>query len=98
MSVRKVQLRRGTGAENDAFTGAVGEITVNTTNNTIRVHDGATLGGSETALANLSNVVPTQNLDFDGYKIVNVADPVDLQDVATKNYVDTHGGGGGGGS
>ena len=89
MSVRKVQLRRGTGAENDAFTGAVGEITVNTTNNTIRVHDGATLGGSETALTNLSNVLPTQNLDFDEYRIVNVADPVDLQDVATKNYVDS---------
>ena len=96
MSVRKVQLRRGTGAENDAFTGAVGEITVNTTNNSIRVHDGATLGGSETALANLSNVLPTQNLDFDEYRIVNAGDPVDPQDVATKNYVDTHGGGGGG--
>jgi hypothetical protein len=89
MSVRRVQLRRGTGAENDAFTGAVGELTVNTTNNSIRVHDGATLGGSETALANLANVVPTQNLDLNEYKIVNVADPVDLQDVATKNYVDS---------
>ncbi len=89
MSVRRVQLRRGTGAENNAFTGAVGELTVNTTNNSIRVHDGATLGGSETALANLANVVPTQNLDLNEYKIVNVADPVDLQDVATKNYVDS---------
>jgi hypothetical protein len=97
MSVRKVQLRRGTGAENNAFIGAVGEITVNTTNNTIRVHDGATLGGSETAKSNLSNVLPTQNLDFNEYKIVNVADPVDDQDVATKAWVLANGGGGGGG-
>jgi hypothetical protein len=95
MSVRKVQLRRGTGAENNAFIGAVGEITVNTTNNSIRVHDGLTLGGSETAKANLANVLPTQNLNLNEYKIVNVSDPNDPQDVATKNYVDTHGGGGG---
>ncbi|NDB60076.1 hypothetical protein EB001_16745, partial [bacterium] len=98
MSVRRIQLRRGTTAENNAFTGAVGEITINTTNNSIRVHDGATLGGTETAKSNLSNVLPTQNLDFNEYKITNVADPVDDQDVATKAWVLANGGGGGGGS
>lgn len=41
----QLQLRRGTTAENDAFTGAVGEVTVDTTLNEIRVHDGATAGG-----------------------------------------------------
>jgi len=95
MSVRRVQLRRGTTAENNAFTGAVGEITVNTSNNSIRVHDGATLGGEETAKADLSNILPSTNVDFNAQKIVNVANPVDNQDVATKLYVDTHGGGGG---
>lgn len=35
-------------------------------------------------------------VDFLGSKIVNLVDPTDPQDVATKNYVDTHGGGGGG--
>jgi hypothetical protein len=96
MSVRRIQLRRGTTAENNAFTGAVGEITINTTNNSIRVHDGATLGGTETAKSNLSNVLPSQNLDFNEYKITNVADPVDDQDVATKAWVLANGGGGGG--
>ena len=43
---KRVQFRRGTAAENDAFTGAVGEITVDTTNNRIRVHDGSTAGGT----------------------------------------------------
>jgi hypothetical protein len=41
----QVQWRRGTTAENDAFTGAVGEITVDTTLSNIRVHDGTTAGG-----------------------------------------------------
>ena len=39
------QIRRGTTAENNEFTGAVGELTMDTTNNTLRVHDGTTQGG-----------------------------------------------------
>jgi hypothetical protein len=41
----QVQLRRGTSSQNDSFTGVEGEITVDTTNQTIRVHDGSTAGG-----------------------------------------------------
>lgn len=55
----QVQRRRGTGAQNDAFTGALGEITIDTTNNIIRVHDGSTVGGfsavSTTATQTLTN-------------------------------------------
>ena len=42
----QVQFRRGTAAENNAFTGALAEVTVNTTDNTLRVHDGVTVGGA----------------------------------------------------
>ncbi len=42
-----LQLRRGTTAQNDAFTGAVGEVTVDTTKKTLRLHDGSTKGGKE---------------------------------------------------
>ena len=42
---KRVQLRRGTTAENNAFTGAVGEVTVDTTKNVLVVHDGTTAGG-----------------------------------------------------
>ena len=42
----QIQYRRGTSTEHQAFTGAVGEITIDTTLNTIRVHDGSTLGGT----------------------------------------------------
>lgn len=55
---RQIQIRRGTAAENNAFTGAIGEVTMDTTNKTLRVHDGATAGGTEMArkdiVANLS--------------------------------------------
>ena len=45
----QIQFRRGTTAQNNSFSGAAGEITVNTSNNTIRIHDGSTAGGFELA-------------------------------------------------
>ena len=41
----QVQFRRGTTGENNVFKGAVGEVTVDTSKNTLRVHDGSTVGG-----------------------------------------------------
>ena len=41
----QVKLRRGTATEHNTFTGAEGEVTVDTTNDTLRVHDGSTAGG-----------------------------------------------------
>lgn len=40
------QNRRGTVSENNSFTGAAGELSVDTTNNELRLHDGATQGGT----------------------------------------------------
>ena len=51
-----LQLRRGTTTEHASFTGAEGEVTVNTTKDTLVVHDGSTAGGFEIALADGSNV------------------------------------------
>ena len=42
-----VQFRRGTTTQNNAFTGALGEISVDTTLDTIRVHDASLQGGFE---------------------------------------------------
>jgi len=44
-----IQRRRGTAVEHNSFTGLAGEITVDTTNNTLRVHDGSTAGGHRLA-------------------------------------------------
>jgi len=46
-----VQLRRGTTTQNNAFTGALGEISVDTTSHAIRVHDASTQGGFEIGLS-----------------------------------------------
>ena len=45
----QVQFRRGTTTQNNSFTGAVGELSVDTTLDTIRVHDGSTAGGHRLA-------------------------------------------------
>jgi hypothetical protein len=47
----QLQLRRGTAAQVAAFTGAQGELAVDTTNNRLVVNDGATAGGWPLALA-----------------------------------------------
>jgi len=46
---KQLQLRKGTAAEHSTFTGADGEVTVDTTNKTLRVHDGTTVGGTQLA-------------------------------------------------
>lgn len=57
----QLQLRSGTDIEHDTFTGANGEVTVDTTNTTLRVHDGYTVGG--TRLATLTGgLIPASQL------------------------------------
>ncbi len=60
----EVKRRRGTTAEHGSFTGAVAEITVNTSKNTAVVHDGSTAGGFELSRADLDNVsgIPNSKL------------------------------------
>ena len=41
----QIQYRRGSSAQTASFAGALGELTVDTTNRVVVVHDGATLGG-----------------------------------------------------
>lgn len=46
----EIRRRRGTTVEHSTFTGAVGELTVDTTKKTVVVHDGITTGGYPLAL------------------------------------------------
>ncbi len=43
----QLQFRRGTTSQNNSFTGAAGELSVDTDTNGIRVHDGSTAGGHQ---------------------------------------------------
>ena len=53
-----LQFRRGTTTQNNAFTGTAGELSVDTTLDTVRVHDGSTAGGfallKETGISSLT--------------------------------------------
>jgi len=50
MAAYAIQFRRGTTVEHNSFTGLLGEVTVDTTKNTVVVHDGSTAGGYALAL------------------------------------------------
>lgn len=52
---QQVQFRRGSSSDHLTFTGAVGEVTYDTTLKTLRVHDGSTAGG----LPMINNVNPS---------------------------------------
>jgi hypothetical protein len=48
----QVQFRRGTTTQNNAFTGAIGEITYDSEAKTLRLHDGSTAGGGSVVTIN----------------------------------------------
>ena len=51
-----LKLRRGTTSQHNSFTGAEGEVTIDTTKDTAVVHDGAQAGGRPLAREDMSNV------------------------------------------
>ena len=83
---RQIQIRRGTTAEHENFTGAIGEVTYDTTAKTLRVHDGQTVGG--TVLAKQSEIpsVATMIPDWDNMEtITNYPTSAATQYTATQN-------------
>jgi len=52
-----LKLRRGTTTQHSSFTGAEGECTVDTTKDTLVVHDGSTAGGRPLLRQDLNNIV-----------------------------------------
>jgi hypothetical protein len=62
----EVKRRRGTTAEHTSFTGALGEVTVDTTKDTLVVHDGSTAGGYPLLredLVNLTNPIVNKTIE-----------------------------------
>ena len=68
----QVQIRRGTDAENDAFTGAEGEVTMDLTNKQLRVHDGQTVGGMK--IPNIETVFGTNQIANNAVTEEKIAD------------------------
>ena len=59
---KKLQLRRGTTTQHGSFTGAEGEVTIDTTKDTAVVHDGAQAGGRPLLREDMSNL-PAGTID-----------------------------------
>jgi len=53
-----LQLYRGTTAQNNAYTGPAGELTVDTTLSKLRLHDGSTAGGVEIGGMPTGSIIP----------------------------------------
>jgi hypothetical protein len=74
MPTTQVQFRRGTTAQNNSFTGASGEVTVDTSLNNLRIHDGITAGGyAVPALASNGVLSVSGNIITGGYFLGNGA-------------------------
>src|SRR5210317_334763 len=87
-----IQLRRGTSAEHSSFTGLVGEITVNTSNSSIHVHDGSTAGGTELATkASVDNLSSDTLIDADSDTYVKVETSADADTVQINTGGSTRG-------
>ncbi len=87
-----LKLRRGTTSQHSSFTGAEGEVTIDTTKDTAVVHDGSQAGGRPLAREDMSNVSSASiagQLATDSIatsKIAGGALPTDVT-VATANIV-----------
>ena len=90
---KQVQLRRGTTSDHTGFTGAEGELTIDTSKDTAVVHDGTTAGGHP--LAKASEVLPSGGgtmsgaIAMGGNAITGLSNPGNAQDAVTKTYADT---------
>ena len=64
----RLQFRRGTTLQNEAFTGAVGEPTLDTETGMIHIHDGVTQGGKEFIDAVVAFQKPTAANNYTWYR------------------------------
>ena len=87
---KKLQLRRGTTTEHIAFIGAVGEVTVDTTKDTVVVHDGITAGGHPLAKASDLELGVTTLVELTDTVIAAPADgEVLAYDSTTNKWINT---------
>ena len=86
MSNAQVLFRRGTTAQNDNYVGPLASITIDTTLNQIRLHDGVTIGGHPIASeADLQAAIDA----IDGLSISNITGLQDALDSLQNNKLET---------
>ena len=93
----QLQLRKGTTAQTAIFTGAIAEVTVDTTQKTVVVHDGTTVGGNyiitkgqlDSNVSILQGINTTQNTNItavNGYAVSAYATANGANGMATGAY------------
>ena len=86
-----LKLRRGTTTQHGSFTGAEGEVTIDTTKDTAVVHDGSTAGGTPLAKENMDNVSSTNivtRISNSALAGVKVQPNFGSQDIETTGNID----------
>jgi len=82
---RRLQLRRGNSTAVSTYTGAAGEVVIDTTNWILYVHDGSTVGGyaTTTNVAGITGNITQANLGLKGY--VDLANTIQLAQISSAN-------------
>jgi hypothetical protein len=86
----QVKLRRGTTAQHAGFTGAEGEVTVDTDKDTVVVHDGSTAGGHE--LRKKSDTIAGSEIDDNAVTSGKISDSDNTFKVSSTDVVVNEGG------
>ena len=68
----QLQLRGGTTTEHNSFTGALREVTVDTTKKTLVVHDGASAGGTPLMKESGGNAASTVGIGVGGVNKITI--------------------------
>ena len=68
----QLQLRGGTTTEHNSFTGALREVTVDTTKKTLVVHDGASAGGTALMKESGGNAASSVGIGTGGTNAINI--------------------------
>ena len=69
----EVKLRKGSATDHTSFAGALGEVTVDTTNQTLHVHNGSGTAGSGVALRRKDDTIAGSEIDNDAVGTAQIA-------------------------
>ena len=83
--LRTIQILRGTTAQNNAYTGVIGELTMDTEKKQLRIHDGSTAGGKVVGGDGITNQNPASGATNPIYDWVGTLAEYQAQDIETNH-------------
>lgn len=83
--LRTIQILRGTTAQNNAYTGVIGELTMDTEKKQLRIHDGSTAGGKVVGGDGITNQNPASGATNPIYDWVGTLAEYQAQNIETNH-------------